>query len=74
MTGLQDNGSVRTWTATTPPSDLTQWNAYNGGDGHYTVIDPSDHTYYYACFQPVSAAIHKAPAPAAVMPMRYPSW
>ncbi len=52
VTGTQDNGSLRTWTATTPPSDLTQWNSYNGGDGHYTVIDPTDHTYYYACFQP----------------------
>lgn len=24
-TGLQDNGSFRTWTATAEPSDLTQW-------------------------------------------------
>src|SRR6266536_1326875 len=39
-TGLQDNGSVRTWTATAPPSDLTQWNAYGGGDGHDVLIDP----------------------------------
>jgi hypothetical protein len=53
VTGTQDNGSLRTWRAATPPSDLSQWNSYNGGDGHYTVIDPTDHTYYYACFQPV---------------------
>lgn len=52
-TGLQDQGSVRTWTATSEPSDLTQWNSFNGGDGHYAVIDPSDHNYYYTCFQPV---------------------
>ena len=52
VTGTQDNGSLRMWTAASPPSDLTQWNSYNGGDGHYTVIDPTDHTYYYACFQP----------------------
>jgi hypothetical protein len=52
-TGLQDNGSIRTWTATNPsPTDLTQWNSFGGGDGHYVAIDPLDHTYYYECFQP----------------------
>jgi hypothetical protein len=51
-TGTQDNGSLRTWRASTPPSDLTQWNSFNGGDGHYVAIDPADHTYYYTCFQP----------------------
>ncbi|WP_132117035.1 WD40/YVTN/BNR-like repeat-containing protein [Actinocrispum wychmicini] len=50
-TGLQDNGSVRTWTATTPPGDLTQWNAYGGGDGHEVLIDYSDHNVYYECSQ-----------------------
>ena len=50
-TGLQDNGSVRTWTATSEPSDLSQWNAYGGGDGHEVLIDPSDHNVYYECFQ-----------------------
>jgi sortilin (neurotensin receptor 3) len=51
-TGLQDNGSVRTWTASAPPVDLTQWNSFGGGDGHFVAIDPLDHTYYYECFQP----------------------
>ncbi|HEY6890885.1 MAG TPA: hypothetical protein VI300_23990 [Solirubrobacter sp.] len=54
-TGLQDNGSVRTWTAAAPsPTDpaLTNWNAYGGGDGHWNVIDPVDQSYYYECFQP----------------------
>jgi photosystem II stability/assembly factor-like uncharacterized protein len=50
-TGLQDNGSVRTWTATSEPSDLSQWNAYGGGDGHEVLIDPSDHNVYYECSQ-----------------------
>jgi len=53
--GLQDNGSVRTWTAPAPsPADpaLTDWNAYGGGDGHWNVIDPVDQSYYYECFQP----------------------
>jgi photosystem II stability/assembly factor-like uncharacterized protein len=50
-TGLQDNGSVRTWTDTAGPSDLAQWNAYGGGDGHYVLIDPTDHTIYYECSQ-----------------------
>jgi photosystem II stability/assembly factor-like uncharacterized protein len=49
--GLQDNGSVRTWTATSEPSDLTQWNAYGGGDGHEVLIDYSDHDIYYECSQ-----------------------
>ncbi len=52
VTGLQDNGSVRTWTPTAPPADLTQWNAYGGGDGHTVAIDPTDDTWYYECFQP----------------------
>jgi hypothetical protein len=52
--GLQDQGSWSTWTATTPPSDLSAgWTSYGGGDGHYVAIDPSDHTYYYECYQPV---------------------
>jgi photosystem II stability/assembly factor-like uncharacterized protein len=50
-TGLQDNGSIRTWTTTAPPSDLTQWNSYGGGDGHEVLIDYSDHTVYYECSQ-----------------------
>jgi hypothetical protein len=50
-TGLQDNGSVRTWTATSEPSDLTQWNAFGGGDGHEVLIDPTDHNVYYECLQ-----------------------
>jgi photosystem II stability/assembly factor-like uncharacterized protein len=49
--GLQDNGSVRTWTATSQPSDLSQWNAYGGGDGHEVLIDYSDHNTYYECSQ-----------------------
>ena len=54
-TGLQDNGSVRSWTAAAPsPTDpaLKNWNAYGGGDGHWNVIDPVDQSYCYECFQP----------------------
>lgn len=50
-TGLQDNGSVRTWTATSEPSDLSQWNAFFGGDGHEVLIDYTDHNIYYECYQ-----------------------
>lgn len=50
-TGLQDNGSNRTWTPSAPPSDLTQWNSYGGGDGHDVLIDPTDHNIYYECSQ-----------------------
>ncbi|MEV5750802.1 hypothetical protein AB0L00_23510 [Actinoallomurus sp. NPDC052308] len=49
--GLQDNGSVRTWTNTSEPTDLSQWNAYGGGDGHNVLIDPGDHSIYYECSQ-----------------------
>lgn len=50
-TGLQDNGSVRTWTETQTPRDLTQFNAYGGGDGHMVIIDPTNHNIYYECSQ-----------------------
>jgi photosystem II stability/assembly factor-like uncharacterized protein len=58
-TGLQDNGSVRTWTATTPPGDLSQWNAYGGGDGHEVLIDYSNHNTYYECSQVGSCRRHQ---------------
>jgi hypothetical protein len=50
-TGLQDNGSVRSWTAATPPGDLTRFNPFGGGDGHWVLIDPTDHNIYYECLQ-----------------------
>jgi hypothetical protein len=58
-TGLQDNGSVRTWTATAPPGDLSQWNAYGGGDGHEVLIDYRDHNVYYECLQVGSCRRHE---------------
>ncbi len=58
-TGLQDNGSVRTWTASSPPSDLSQWNAFGGGDGHEVLIDPTDHNIYYECLQVGSCRRHQ---------------
>lgn len=51
-TGMQDNGSVRSWTAANPsPTDTTQFNAYGGGDGHDVAIDPSNDKIYYQCSQ-----------------------
>jgi hypothetical protein len=52
VTGLQDQGSIRTWTPGTEPTDLTQWNSYFGGDGHWVQINPGNENVYYACFQP----------------------
>jgi hypothetical protein len=52
VTGLQDQGSIRTWTAGTEPTDLTQWNSYFGGDGHWVQINPRNQNVYYAWFQP----------------------
>lgn len=52
VAGLQDNGSVRTWTAANPdPTDPSLFNAYGGGDGHYVAIDPADEDIYYQCSQ-----------------------
>ena len=51
-TGMQDNGSVRTWTPATPsPTDTSQFNAYGGGDGHYVAIDQTNDAIYYQCSQ-----------------------
>jgi Sortilin, neurotensin receptor 3, len=58
-TGLQDNGSVRTWTATAEPTDLTQWNAFGGGDGHEVLIDYTNHNIYYECSQVGSCRGHE---------------
>jgi hypothetical protein len=55
VTGLQDNGSVRDWTAAAPnPTDLTQFNSYGGGDGHWVAIDPNNSNTYFACSQNAS--------------------
>jgi len=55
--GLQDNGSVRTWTPGNNPTDLTQWNSYGGGDGFSVQIDPRDERTYYECLQPTPPRI-----------------
>lgn len=52
VTGLQDQGSIRTWTPGTEPANLTQWNSYFGGDGHWVQVNPQNENVYYACFQP----------------------
>jgi len=48
--GAQDNGSLRSWTPTSPPSSNT-WSSYNGGDGEATLIDPTDNDIFYGCSQ-----------------------
>ncbi len=56
-TGLQDNGSVKTWAnAATEPTDLTQWSTSGGGDGHWNLIDPTNHNVYYQCSQNASCS------------------
>ncbi len=52
VTGLQDQGSIRTWQTGVEPTNLTQWNSYGGGDGHWVQIDPHNQLVYYECFQP----------------------
>jgi photosystem II stability/assembly factor-like uncharacterized protein len=56
-TGLQDNGSVRDWTSAVPnPTDLSQFNSYGSGDGHWVLIDPTDSNTYYSCSQNASCS------------------
>ena len=52
VTGLQDQGSIRSWTPGVEPTDLTQWNRYGGGDGHWVQINPDNQLVYYECLQP----------------------
>jgi photosystem II stability/assembly factor-like uncharacterized protein len=52
VTGMQDQGSNRTWKPGVEPTDLTQWNPYFGGDGHWVQFNPDNELVYYACFQP----------------------
>ncbi len=60
--GLQDNGSVKSWTPAVPdpvdPELKTSWNSSGGGDGHWNIIDPTDDTYYYTCSQASGAGRH----------------
>jgi photosystem II stability/assembly factor-like uncharacterized protein len=61
-TGLQDNGSVKSWLPTAPhPTDpdlKNVWNSSGGGDGHWNIVDPTDDTYYYTCSQASGAGTH----------------
>jgi hypothetical protein len=52
VTGMQDQGSNSTWTAGVEPTNLTQWNPFFGGDGHWVQINQNNELVYYACFQP----------------------
>jgi hypothetical protein len=59
--GLQDNGSVRSWTnAVQVPTDpeLRDWTGAGGGDGHQNAIDPNDDNVYYTCSQSSGAGRH----------------
>jgi hypothetical protein len=60
VTGLQDQGSIRTWTPGTEPNDLTQWNPYGGGDGHWVQINPDNQLVYYECLQPTPPTVNCA--------------
>ncbi|WP_270039121.1 WD40/YVTN/BNR-like repeat-containing protein [Solirubrobacter ginsenosidimutans] len=55
--GLQDNGSVRSWTSGVEPTDPTQWNSYGGGDGFQVQIDPTNQLRHYQCSQPTPPRI-----------------
>src|SRR4051794_30274605 len=55
--GLQDNGSIRTWTPGVEPTNLTQWNSYGGGDGFQVQIDPTNQLRHYQCSQPTPPRI-----------------
>src|SRR3954453_17417491 len=46
-TGLQDNGSNRSWGGKNPDD----WNEFYGGDGQRTLINPRDQKIVYGCLQ-----------------------
>ena len=52
VTGMQDNGSSRSWQTGAEPTDLNLWNQYGSGDGHWVQINPRDQSVYYECLQP----------------------
>src|SRR5215469_13214879 len=52
VTGLQDNGSSRSWLTGVEPTDLNIWNQYGSGDGHWVQINPQNQNVYYECLQP----------------------
>jgi photosystem II stability/assembly factor-like uncharacterized protein len=48
--GSQDNGCLRSWDST--GAVTANWGSYGGcGDGEYTLIDPTDQNFVYACSQ-----------------------
>jgi photosystem II stability/assembly factor-like uncharacterized protein len=47
--GLQDNGSVRSWSSV--PGRKTTWNGYYGGDGQRSLINPKDKNNIFGCSQ-----------------------
>jgi photosystem II stability/assembly factor-like uncharacterized protein len=53
-TGLQDNGSVRNWKEDAPTPNLSLFNMYQGGDGHWVAIDPNNQNVYFSCLQNAS--------------------
>lgn len=56
VTGLQDNGSSRTWETGVEPTNLNLWNQYGSGDGQAVQINPQNQNIYYECLQPTPPA------------------
>jgi len=57
--GLQDQGCTRTWRPGVPNANLTQWNSTaNCGDGHWTLINPTNQLQYFGCSQPTPPTIN----------------
>jgi photosystem II stability/assembly factor-like uncharacterized protein len=49
--GFQDQGCARSWTPTRAGKIPDGYNSYGCGDGHFVLIDPTDHNIYYGCSQ-----------------------
>jgi hypothetical protein len=57
--GLQDQGCTRTWRPGVPNANPTQWNSFGGcGDGHWTLINPTNQLQYFGCSQPTPPTIN----------------
>jgi photosystem II stability/assembly factor-like uncharacterized protein len=53
--GLQDNGSVRSWSD--PSKGTAGWDSYYGGDGQQNLINPKNKDNIFACYQYGSCAV-----------------
>lgn len=70
VTGLQDNGCMRNWSAQTA-GGIDGWSSYGCGDGLETLINPQHELTYYGCSQYGSCSMSVEGMPLGA-PMTFP--